>query len=124
MITGHVSNRRALVPVTFRLSGQPDLIIEFVIDTGFAGFLTLPLSAVVAMGLTYLHYTPAGLADDSQVQIPVFEAVIVWEGIQRAVRVLAMGKRPLLGTASMDDRELRVLFREGSPATISDPQIP
>ncbi len=124
MITGHVSNRRALVPVTFRLSGQPDLVIEFVVDTGFAGFLTLPLAAVLAMGLSYQYHTPAGLADDSQVQLPVYEAIIVWEGIERAVRVLAMGKRPLLGTSLLDDRELRILFREVGPVTISDPQIP
>jgi clan AA aspartic protease len=124
MITGQVSNRRALVPVTLHLSGPPDLVIEFVVDTGFAGFLTLPLAAVLAMGLPYQHHTPAGLADDSQVQIPVYEAMIVWEGVDRAVRVLAMGKCPLLGTALMDDRELRVLFREGSPVTISESQIP
>ena len=121
MITGQVSNRRALVPVTIRLSGQPDLIIEFVVDTGFAGFLTMPLAAVLAMGLSYQHHTPAGLADDSQVQIPVYEATIVWESVERAVRVLAMGKRPLLGTALMEDRELRILFREGSPVTIGTP---
>ena len=124
MISGQVSNRRALVPVTFRLTGQPDLVIEFVVDTGYVGFLTLPHAAVLAMRLSYLHHTPAGLADDSQVQIPVYEAIVVWEGAERAVRVLAMGKHPLLGTALMDDRELRVLFREGSPVTISEPPIP
>ena len=32
------------VPVTFRLPGYPDLTIEFVVDTGFVGFLTLPAS--------------------------------------------------------------------------------
>lgn len=78
--------------------------------------------AVLAMGLTYLYHIPAGLADDSQVQIPVFEANIVWEGEERLVRVLAMGKRPLLGTTLMDNRELCVLFREGSPVTISASQ--
>ena len=105
MIRGHVSDRRALVPITFRLSGKPDLVTEFVVDTGFAGFLTLPLEATLAMGLPYQYHTPAGLADDSQVQIPVYEAMIVWEGIERAVRVLAMGKRPLFGTALLDNRE-------------------
>jgi len=124
MITGQVSSRRAMIPVTIRLSGQPDLVIEFVVDTGFAGFLTLPHAAVLAMSLPYQYHTPAGLADDSQVQIPVYEVIIVWEGAERAVRVLAMGKRPLLGTALMDDRELRVLFREGSPVTIGTPPIP
>jgi clan AA aspartic protease len=121
VITEQVANRRAMVPVTFHVTGHPDLVIEFVVDTGFVGFLPLPLSAVLAIGLPYQHHTPAGLADDSQVQIPVYEATIVWEGVERAVRVLAMGKRPLLGTALMDDRELRVLFHEGSAVTIDTP---
>lgn len=105
-------------------SGQPDLTLEFVADTGFAGFLTLALAAVLAMGLPYQFHTPAGLADASQVQIPVHEAIVVWEGSETAVRVLAMGKRPLLGTALMDDRELRILFRESGPVSIGSPQAP
>lgn len=40
---GYMSSLHALLPVTFRIDGQPGLAIEFVVDTGFTGFLTLPV---------------------------------------------------------------------------------
>ena len=62
MMVGTVSGRHALLPVTLRLQRRPDLTIEFVVDTGYTDYLTLPLAAVVAMGLQYLHDVPADLA--------------------------------------------------------------
>lgn len=49
MSSGRVSNLHPLFPVTFRLLHQPDLTLEFVVDTGFTGFLTLSPKAVAAM---------------------------------------------------------------------------
>ena len=57
MMIGTVSGRHALLPVVFRLPGQAGMTIEFVVDTGYTDYLTLPPSAVVAMGLRYLHHT-------------------------------------------------------------------
>ena len=42
MITGRIWQLHALLPITFRLANQPDFAVEFVVDTGFTGFLTLP----------------------------------------------------------------------------------
>lgn len=123
MIHGHVSNKQALIPVRFVLPHQPDILLEFIVDTSFSGFLALPLAAVQAMGLPYAHHTPAALADESEIQVPVYGATVLWEGVEREVRVLAVGKRPLLGTALLDQFELSALFREGGPVTIDDPQI-
>ena len=39
---GVVADRQALLPVTFKVPGQPDVTIDFVIDTGYTGHLTLP----------------------------------------------------------------------------------
>lgn len=49
MMSGHVTALYALFPVTIRLLNQPDIIIEFVVDTGFTGYLTLPPQAVAAL---------------------------------------------------------------------------
>jgi predicted aspartyl protease len=54
MIAGKVQNLHPLLPVTLRLTGRPDLTLEFVVDTGFVGFLTLPPAAVAASGLLFL----------------------------------------------------------------------
>jgi predicted aspartyl protease len=44
---GSVSSLQAEALVTLRVPGRGDLQIAFVVDTGFAGALTLPYGAVV-----------------------------------------------------------------------------
>ena len=73
---------------TLRLSHHPDLAVEFVVDTGYTDYLTLPFDAVVAMGLRYLHDISADLADNSTILIPVYLATIVWHGMEMEVPVL------------------------------------
>lgn len=122
-MTGRVEQLHALLPVTFRLSSGPDIAIEFVVDTGFTGFLTLPPAAVAATGLPYVADVAANLADNSQIALPVHVATIVWNGQPRQVRILATGKRPLLGTALLDGCELVAQFADGGLLTI-DPLQP
>lgn len=62
-MTGNVFSHHALLPVPIRLQGQPTFELEFVIDTGFAGYLTLPAEAVAALGLPYSHSISANLAE-------------------------------------------------------------
>lgn len=119
MATDQVQQLHALLPVTFRLPGRPDLTLEFVVDTGFAGFLTLPPAAIAALGLPFLFDTAANRADDSEVQLPVHEATIHWEGEEQTVRVLATGRRPLLGMALLNGNELVVQCADGGLVTVS-----
>jgi clan AA aspartic protease len=117
--TGHVSSLQAIVPVQFRLVNKPDANIQFIVDTGFSGFLLLPTQAVKALGLAYRYESTVRLADGSEAKLPVYEAVIAWNGIDRQVRVLAAGKRHLLGTSLPDGHELVTQFRENGLVTIS-----
>jgi clan AA aspartic protease len=112
-MNGQVTARQALLDVTFRLPGRPDLAIEFVIDTGFAGHLTLPAMAVQALQLPFPSEITATLADDSVISVEVYTARIVWNAVERAVDVLATGARPLPGTLLLDGHELTVRFTEG-----------
>ncbi len=50
--------------------------------------------------------------------IPVHEAVMIWNGEEREVDVLATGKRPLLCTALLDEHKLVIQFTEGGLVTI------
>jgi clan AA aspartic protease len=120
MMMGHVSRLHALVPVTFRLPNRPDFAIEFVVDTGYTGSLTLPLAAIETLDLQFEYDLPANLADDTEVLVPVYSAMILWHGVERTVRVLAMGKRPLLGTVLLADCELMARFAEDGLVTIDD----
>jgi predicted aspartyl protease len=42
MISGLVQHQHPLLPVTLRLPNRPEITIEFVVDTGYVGYLTLP----------------------------------------------------------------------------------
>ncbi len=117
---GVTIRRQATLPVTFRLPGQPSVTLDFVVDTGFTGFLTLPVAAVTAMRLPFDHEEAASLADDSVIGIAIHVAIILWNGAERPVSVIATGRRPLLGTAMLDDQELRAQFRESGLMTVEE----
>jgi predicted aspartyl protease len=102
VISGIVTDRHATVALTFLLPNGSTIPIEFVIDTGFTGELCLPL------------------ADNSEVSLPLYEAVVLWDGIERDVLLIAAGRRPLLGTALLDEQELVIQFTEGGLVTIDE----
>jgi len=114
LINGIVQDMQARVNVALRLPDRPDVEIEFVVDTGFAGALALPSSAIALLGLSYLQEMVANLANDDSVKADVHVATIVWDGRELKVAVLAMGKRPLLGTV------LLTQFVESGLVTIND----
>ena len=120
MMAGHVFGRHALLSVTLRLSHQSDLTVEFIVDTGFTGFLSLPAATVLALGLSLLNKMPINLADGRTVEVDTHAATILWNGIERDVRVLATGRRPLLGTALLDGYELVAQFTDGGLVTVED----
>ncbi len=113
MISGIVKGRHATIGVVFRLPNRPDFSIDFVIDTGFTDHLSLPPEAVSLLGLPFKYAMSANLADNSNVILPIHEAVILWNGVEQKVRVLAAGKKPLLGTRLLENYELVVRFAEG-----------
>ncbi|MFN6516047.1 MAG: clan AA aspartic protease [Nostoc sp. CreGUA01] len=120
MISGIVKNGYPTVDIIFRLQNQPDFTIEFVIDTGFTEFLSLPLAAVTLLGFPFVYDIYANLADNSNVILPVHQATIIWNGEERVVNVLATGKRPLLGTALLDEHEIVIQFTEDGLVTIDE----
>ena len=117
-MTGQISERRSLLPIPFRRPGQPEIVIEFVIDTGFNGSLTLPPAAVSALQLPVIRGLSANLADDRNILVSVHAATIVWDGQEREVEVLALGKRALLGTSILDRHELVARFIDGGVVRI------
>ncbi|AFY54285.1 MAG: clan AA aspartic protease [Richelia sp. RM2_1_2] len=120
MINGTVVGLQAQISVVLCLVEIPNIEIQFVVDTGFEGFLTLPPAAIAKLGLTYLTQINANLANNSNVSTDVFLATILWNGIKRDVTVLAMGRRPLVGTALLQDYHLGIDFREGGTVSVDE----
>ncbi|MEG4203022.1 clan AA aspartic protease [Microcoleus sp. Pol7_A1] len=115
-----MTDRHAIVALTFLLPSGSTFPIEFVIDTGFTDYLGLPPEAVTLLGLPFLYDMPVNLADNSEVLVAVHEAIILWDGEEREVRVFATGRRPLIGTALLDEQELVIQFTEGGLVTIDE----
>ncbi len=120
MISGTVTDRHAIVSLTFLLVNGATFPIEFVVDTGFTDYLCLPPEAVNLLRLPFLYNLPVNLADNSTVSLAVHQATVLWDGIERDLRVFATGRRPLIGTALLSDQELVIQFIEGGLVTIDD----
>ena len=112
MINGRISEGKAIVPVIFRLPSQPDFSVDFVIDTGFNDYLTLPIQAVNIMNLPLYSSISARLADGSKTVLSVHSAIIIWDNVEKVVPVLASGNKPLLGVALMEGYHLEIDFEE------------
>ncbi|MCW5313234.1 clan AA aspartic protease [Nostoc sp. KVJ3] len=112
MIYGRLVDGRVIAPVIFRLPGQPNFSLDFVMDTGFNGYLTLPVQAVSAMNLPSYSSTPIKLADGSEALSAIHLATIVWDDVEKIVLVLASGYKPLLGTAMMEEYHLEIDFED------------
>lgn len=118
MITGTAELERARVAVTFLNHNGLGPILEFVVDTGFEGALLLPMREIRALGLERITDTTTQLADNTSVDADVYGATIVWDGLAADVAVIAMGERPLLGTALLANRRLTVDFIPGGKVSI------
>jgi clan AA aspartic protease len=118
VISGIVADGHAVVTTPFRIPNRTDFAIEFVIDTGFTDQLCLPPEAGALLNLPFRYDMPANLADNSEVMLPVHKAIILWNGEEREARVFATGRRPLVGTALLDEHELLIQFTQGGLVTI------
>lgn len=118
-MNGYVVGRQPRIGVVFLLPNQQRIEIEFVVDTGFEGALTMPIQAVAALNLPFEQRLDAHLTDDSSRSVNVHSAAILWQGRSLNVAVLAMGQRPLLGTALLDGNDLHVHFDDGGPLSVT-----
>ncbi|MEH2149772.1 clan AA aspartic protease [Nostoc sp.] len=113
MIHGTVVGLQAHMSVILCLPELSNIEIECVIDTGFEGLLTLPSAVIDELGLPYIARIDANLADNSNIAVNVYLATILWNGVEREVAVLGMGRRPLIGTALLEDYHLSIDFCDG-----------
>jgi clan AA aspartic protease len=113
VITGAVNDyREAIVRLTV-LGPQAQEEVEAIVDTGFSGFLTLPVSLVATLDLPFRRQGRAVLADGSETLFDVYEAEVVWEERLRRIFVDAADTDPLVGMALLDGQELTVQVLDG-----------
>lgn len=118
MTTGTVLYRRILVDLTLRGPTGREAELEFVLDTGFTGVLTMMPSACEALGLLYVRPQPASLADGTSIILEVYQSALLWNGGEHDVEILAMDGAPLIGMTLLEDSDVRFQGNEGGLVSI------
>ena len=119
MIVGAVNARlEAVVDLRVQGSDGRTLEIEAVVDTGYEGFLTLPAAVVAELDLPFLHLRWVTLADDTEVDLDVHDATILWDGQSIDVEADVAGSTPLIGMLLMDGYRLTVDVEVGGDVFI------
>ena len=91
------AGQEAVIQLTLRGPTGREQSVGAVIDTGFTGFVTLPSSVIDVLGLTRVAQSRAVLADGSDVEFDVYEAVALWDDRWLAVDVSSMEADALVG---------------------------
>jgi clan AA aspartic protease len=86
-----------------------ETIVEGVLDTGFNGFLCLPIPVAITLGLVLRDTIQAELADGTVINELVFAGRAEWDGAVRDVRViLTRSEDTLIGTAFLADYRVQL----------------
>lgn len=117
MINGVVKSNAATVRVRVKGSAGTREILA-IIDTGFTSLLTLPSSTITELGLRWQTVDRAMLADGSVLLVPVYEATIRWDGVDRPILVHQSDVNPLIGMKLLRGYELRIQAFSGGRVTI------
>jgi hypothetical protein len=76
------------------------------------------LNLAIGSGLSAVETQCSQFALIKLSYLPVHEAIVLWNSEEREILIVATGRRPLLGTALLDEQELVIQFTEGGLVTI------
>jgi clan AA aspartic protease len=120
MISG-VVNARLEVTIRFPAldsTGQ-QVDVEATVDTGFSGWLTLPQSLIVSLGLVWHSRRAITLIDGSRAQFDMYKTSVLWDSTLRNIDVCAVDSDPLVGMKMLEGYELRAEIKVGGNVTIT-----
>jgi clan AA aspartic protease len=109
MMQGFVNqNCEAMLPIVVGRDNKPTKMVEALIDTGFTGFLSLPLSMIESLELPWIFSDSVTLGDGSEVIFQMYRATVIWDGQFKVVDVAASESEPLLGMSLLYGFKLQV----------------
>lgn len=119
MVHGIVDrNREAIIRLVVGNAGTERQVIDAVIDTGFTGFLTLPLTILTALGLEAYSREEGTLGDGSTCIFDVYSGFVIWDGVFRRIDINASEASPLVGMSLLYGYRVQFDTIEGSAVTI------
>ncbi len=119
MMQGWVNqNCEAMLPIVVGHDNASKQMVEALIDTGFSGFLSLPLSMVKSLELPWIFSDFVTLGDGSEVIFQMYRAIVIWDGQYKVVDVAASESEPLLGMSLLYGFKLQIEAMERGIVTI------
>jgi len=90
---------------------KQSILLEAILDTGFDGYLSLPINIAVTLGIELAAIIPVEYADGRRSQELVFSVEVDLDGKKETVpATLTAGAEALAGTALLAKYELRINF--------------
>ncbi len=119
MMQGYVNeNDEAMISVVVK-NGAKLKSVNAVIDTGFTGFLSLPITIITELGLSWSYRDRATLGDGSETLFDIYEASVIWDGQFCEIEINSANTEPLLGMRLLRGYRLQVDAIEGGLVTIA-----
>ena len=120
MMQGYVNqNYEAMLSLVVR-NGDKLKSITAVIDTGFTGFLSLPIATIRELELSWSYRDRATLGDGSEVLFDIYDGMVIWGGQYREMEINAAETEPLIGMSLLRGYRLQVDTVQGGLVTISE----
>ena len=92
--------------------------VDAVIDTGYSEYLTLPPTVVTALGLPFVGFMRASLADGSEVPFNLYAVTVLWDDDPIDVNAYQSNSIPLVGMALLRGHNLNIDVERGGRVVI------
>lgn len=119
MIDGTVTaDREIVIPLELLAADRSATRIQAVVDTGFNGFLTLPLDVMTTLRAPAAGTRRAELGDGKVVELAVYVVKVRWHDEDREVLALAAEAAPLIGMSMLWGSRVGFNANAGGAVTI------
>ena len=109
MITCHINSKlEAIIAITIVAKDGKIREFEALVDTGYTGFLTLPLAILAELNLEIFASGRLTMADGHAVDVDLYQATILWDGQPRTIEVDALESEVLVGMSLLEGYDLHV----------------
>jgi clan AA aspartic protease len=111
-------NCEAMIRLVVSNADKERQVIDAVIDTGFTGFLTLPLTVLTTLDLQAYSREEGTLGDGSSCIFDVYSGFVIWDGEFRRIDINASEASPLIGMSLLYGYRVQFDTIEGGTLTI------
>ncbi len=119
MISGTVTrDREVVIQLDVLATNQSAVSVQAVVDTGFNGFLTVPINVLNALEASAAGTRRAELGDGNLVELDVYVVKVKWHNENRDVLSLQTEATPLVGMSLLWGSRVGFDAQSGGAVTI------